>query len=95
MSIDMAAHGVSHAATATPAAEGVPGNDIQEPLLPIQPQHKSALSLLADGWTQGVRGAWMGMCGYLRDPATGSWTDGGEPRPDGAPPGFTTHFITI
>ena len=91
----MTEHGVSQAATGTLADDGVPGNDVQEPLLPSQPQHKSALLRLADGWTQSVRGAWMAMCGYLRDPATGAWTDGGEPRTDGALPSFITLSMTI
>ena len=57
---------------------------VQEPLLPSQQQCSSAVYHVSASWEHGVRGGWMAMCGFLLDPETGSWTDGGEPRPEGA-----------
>ena len=75
-----------------PNGQGVPEHGLQEPLLPIQPDRKSALRRLADSWGQSTRGGWMAMCGFLLDPETGSWTDGGEPRAEGAPADCHNHL---
>lgn len=69
---------------------------LREPLLPNQPQRISAWRRLANSCTASVRGGWMSMCGHPFDARTGTWTDGGQPRPEGALSGSTDiHSSTL
>lgn len=77
----MAQNGVSIGAT-SPAVLG--DDDLNEPLLPCQQQTNADTQVDRSFMWQGVRGLWMSMCGYMYDQSTGTWIDGGEPRPEGA-----------